>query len=71
MVGTWALTARKISSAPSSVADGTLVADGTTAASVADLPGAGTWFYGAAAKYDEGSGTRYSGDLVTDSIVVP
>lgn len=66
-----AVSVARDSSEPASMGAGTLVADGTTAASVLDLPGAGTWFYGVAAKYDESSGTRFSSPIRTDSIVIP
>lgn len=44
---------RKTGSAPSSVTDGTSVQVATDNASVAEAPGAGTWYYAAFVAYDE------------------
>lgn len=62
---------RKQNSAPASAGDGTTIADGTTAASVANSPGAGTWHYGVLHKFAESTGTRYSSTIRTASIVIP
>lgn len=67
----WDITAgaativRKSGSAPASLGDGTTVSDGGTAGSLTNAPGAGTWYYAALAKFNEASGTRYSGKIVT------
>ena len=50
---------RKTGSPPTSITDGTLVADGITGTGFVDTPGAGTFFYGLAAKYDAG-GTAFT-----------
>lgn len=63
---------RKLSSAPSSIDDGTVIVAGSTDTSVVDAsPGSGTWFYGAWSKFDERSGTRYSTTGSSVSIVIP
>jgi len=60
---------RKAGSAPTTITDGTSVS--TTAVSGAtDAPGVGTWYYGVASIYSEGTGTRYGSLIVTSSVVI-